>query len=234
MKIIITGATRGIGNAVARRLAPRATEMLIVAQDEERLQHCQQELVSAGVRRVETAAVDISKPGAAQLVRRVAESREFHPDVLILNAGIFIEASLVDGPEESFRRTLEANLTFDYAMAREFAGVLQLGDCPRIFLVGSTAGFEAYEYGPAYGIAKWGIRGLVVNLRHELRKVGIGVTHVVPGSTLTDLWAGEDLPENRLLEPDDIAKVIDACLSLSEQAVVEEVIVRPILGDMHE
>jgi short-subunit dehydrogenase len=87
---------------------------------------------------------------------------------------------------------------------------------------------------PTYGIAKWGLRGFALNLRHELRDDGIGVTFLSPGGTLTDMWAGEDLPPNRLLEPTDVALMVAAITELSSQAVVDEIVLRPMLGDIHE
>ncbi len=62
----------------------------------------------------------------------------------------------------------------------------------------------------------------------------IGVTFISPGGTLTDMWAGVELPKDRLLEADDIGKLVAAIMTLSKQAVVEELIVRPMLGDIHE
>ena len=98
----------------------------------------------------------------------------------------------------------------------------------RIIIIGSTAAYSAYSV-PSYGVAKWGLRGLAVNLRKEL-----GVTFISPGPVLTDMWADVDVPEGRLLEPDDIAKVICGLFDLSTQAVVESLIIQPMLGDYDE
>jgi NADP-dependent 3-hydroxy acid dehydrogenase YdfG len=104
----------------------------------------------------------------------------------------------------------------------------------RIVIIGSTAALEPYAYGPVYGITKWALRGLAENLRAELRPHKVGVTLLHPGGTWTDLWEGVDLPRERLLEPSDIARLVATMLELSPQAVVDELIIRPIEGDMHD
>jgi NADP-dependent 3-hydroxy acid dehydrogenase YdfG len=121
-----------------------------------------------------------------------------------------------------------------YHCVKKFADILKKQAGSKVILIGSTAGIEAYPLGPLYGVAKWGLKGYAINLRKELMNDNIAVTLINPGGTLTDLWAGEDLPPNRLLEPSDIGKLVTAILTLSQQAVVEEIIVRPMLGDMHE
>jgi NAD(P)-dependent dehydrogenase (short-subunit alcohol dehydrogenase family) len=104
----------------------------------------------------------------------------------------------------------------------------------KIFTIDFTVTYEAYLVVPSYGVAKAGFRAFAVNLRHELLNDCIGVTFIAPGGTLTDMREGEEFPPDRLLRPSDVAHLIAACLDLSGQAAVEEIIVRPIEGDIHE
>ena len=158
----------------------------------------------------------------------------FLPNVLVLNAGIFIEGSLANSPPQDFRETLKINFESIFHTVRLFVDFLRSQPASKVILIGSTAAYEPYPIGPLYGVAKWALRGYAINLRRELMKDGIGVTFLAPGGTLTDLWAGEELPPNRLLEARDIGKLVAAILTLSNQAVVEELVVRPMLGDIHE
>ncbi len=154
-------------------------------------------------------------------------------DLLVLNAGIFVEEPLMAIQEEAFRRTMAVNLDANLFLARHLLPVLRQGDRPRIVIIGSTAAYGAYPSGPAYGVAKWALRGLAVNLRHELKADRIGVTYLAPGGTLTDMWDEDEAPPDRLLQPRDTAVIVAALTELSEQAVVDEVILRPMLGDVH-
>ena len=234
MKLFITGATRGIGRAIADRLAPKCDSMFLVARDTDALTALSAELREMGCSDVQMCAADLADRQAADLIHEAAVRASFSPNVLVLNAGTFLEGTLVESHSQDFRETLEVNLTSSYELVKRFVPGMVDARRPRIVLIGSTAALEAYPVGALYGVAKWGLRGYAVNLRSELMREGIGVTFVAPGGTLTDLWEGEELEPNRLLEPDDVAAVVEMSLTLSDQAVVEEVIVRPMLGDLHE
>jgi short-subunit dehydrogenase len=101
-----------------------------------------------------------------------------------------------------------------------------------IFTICSIASLAAYPGGGAYGISKYALLGFTKNLRHELREHGIKVTAIIPGAVYTDSWKGSGVPEDRIMEDRDIARMIYACSQLSLQAVVEEIVVRPQLGDL--
>ena len=141
---------------------------------------------------------------------------------------------MINSSDEQFDTTLNVNFMSIHHIVKLFIEHLKTVKSSKIIIIGSTAAYEPYPLGAIYGVAKWALRGYAVNLRKELMKDYIGVTFISPGGTLTDLWEGEPLPENRLLEPSDIGKLVVAMLSLSNQAVVEEIIVKPMLGDIHE
>lgn len=228
MNILITGASRGIGKAIAVRLSA-AHRLLLVARNLPGLDGVADNLGHE----ILTAKADLADQRDIQWLIDFAKAKSFRPDVLVLNAGTFLEGSLLSGNLEALQDTLAVNLVSSFSLVRGFAEDLKQSTYGRVVLIGSTASLEAYAFGQFYGISKWALRGYAVNLRQELMPFGVGVTHIAPGGTLTDLWAGEELPPNRLLDPDDIAKLVEATLSLSRQAVVEEIIVRPMLGDMH-
>lgn len=234
LKAFVTGATRGIGRAIATRLAPRCNAMILVARDEAALSETSRELRELGCDKVEAWPIDLAKPtDVASLAERLSDFQG-PIDATILNAGTFFEGSLGDSVSSDFRETLEVNLVANYELVKVLLPRLRLSAFPRVIIVGSTAGAETYPLGPLYSVSKWGLRGYAFNLRRELMTSGIGVTYIAPGATLTDLWEGEDLPPGRLLEADDIARVVACVLDLSTQAVVEEIVVRPMLGDIHE
>jgi short-subunit dehydrogenase len=155
-------------------------------------------------------------------------------DLLVLVAGTYTEGTLSEIDFAAFESDLRVNLSSSVLITQKMLPGLRKGKRPKIVIIGSTAAYEDYPLVPSYGVAKWGLRSYASNLRLELREERIGVTFLSPGGTLTDMWEGEELEPGRLLEPSDIARLVRASLTLSPQAVVEELIVRPIEGDIHE
>lgn len=228
---VVTGGSRGIGLAIATELGSRGWGLFLVSEHPESLSSTAGHV--KGV--LGSLAVDLGTGENSARSVEAAVSRAISSiDLLVLCAGIFIEEPLATVGEASFRRNMAVNLDANVYLVKHLLPLLANGDRPRIVIIGSTAAYEAYPLVPTYGIAKWALRGFAINLRHELMDRGIGVTFLSPGGTLTDMWAGEDLPPDRLLEPRDVALAVATVAELSQQAVVEELIVRPMLGDVHE
>ncbi len=233
MKILITGGSRGIGKAIALELNKGGHDLLLVSKNIEKLE-VTKNVMPSKKSSVEIFACDLGKEKEINKLFDYSERIKFEPSVLILDAGIFIEGSLTNSKSEDFYETMNVDLYHIYHCVKKFLPTLKQQKMSKVILIGSTASLEAYPIGALYGVAKWGLRGYAINLRKELMNDNIGVTLINPGGTLTDLWEGEDLPPNRLLEPSDIGKLINVILTLSPQAVVEELTVRPMLGDFHE
>jgi hypothetical protein len=96
----------------------------------------------------------------------------------------------------------------------------------------SIASLHAYANGGSYSISKFALLGFSKALREELKPHNVKVTSLMPGATLTDSWAGVDLPESRFMRADDIAQLIFDVYNLSDSTVIEEVVLRPVLGDI--
>lgn len=234
MRIFITGITRGMGFAIANKLASQCELLLGTSKtepDDNYFQKTLKELCpnfhykAQNLNCGRTAAINLAS---------WAESITDSIDCLILNAGFYTEGELLEFSEEAMRENLEVNFVVNHFLMQSFTKLIENSSRKRIIIIGSTAAYEPYPLVPSYGIAKWALRGLAVNMRKELAHKRIGVTFLSPGATWTDMWAGEDLPRNRLLEPTDIAELIASILQLSEQAVVEEIIIRSMEGDFHE
>ena len=229
--VIVTGGTRGIGFAIAKRLDQRGWGVFVVNQDPQRGNTITTTLNNL----IGHHAVDLGLGESSALEVTAAVRKKLSTiDLLVLNAGIFIEERLSELNAESFERNMQVNLNGNMFLVKHLLPLLRVGTKPRIVIIGSTAAYEPYPLVPTYGVAKWALRGFAQNLRRELVPDRIGVTFLSPGGTLTDMWAGEDLPPHRLLQPDDIAILVDALTELSEQAVIDELIIRPMLGDIHE
>ena len=230
-KAVVTGGSRGIGNAIARELDGREWATFLVGEHAESV-----DSAAAGLRHgLGSIACDLGAgDSAASAVAESVKQNVGAVDLLVLCAGIFIEGTLAEVDERSFRRNLSVNLEANVFLVKHLLPYLRTGFKPRVVIIGSTAAYEPYPAVPTYGVAKWGLRGFAINLRRELRGDAIGVTLLSPGGTLTDMWAGVDLPRNRLLEPLDVARMVAVVTELSEQAVVDEIVMSPMLGDIHD
>ncbi|GII86649.1 3-ketoacyl-ACP reductase [Sphaerisporangium siamense] len=238
MRAFVTGGTRGIGRAIVEAILPRLDELTVLAAHGSHIRELSRFVVGRYPQcRFDAIAHDLADlQGLADKlsVWRDSAAGGRALDVLVLNAGTYTDGSLLEIKVVDYIHDLNVNLNSYLVAARELIPCLRRGKRPRIFMTGSTAAYEPYPMVPSYGVAKVGLRGLAVNLRRELAAERIGVTFISPGGTLTDMWEGEELPPDRLLRPSDIGTLLSACLDLSEQAVVEEIIVRPMEGDIHE
>lgn len=234
LNVLITGASRGIGNAIAITVAHRAAKLLVTSHFPESL--------TVGINRIRETYdgpivpynIDQAKgeEAAIELATWIKQQVD-KLDIVILCAGNYYEGDLIDIPSRNFEDTMTTNFSFYFYLVRNVIELVRRGNCPRIIIIGSTAAYDPYPV-PTYGISKYALRGLAVNLRRELMVDNIGVTFVSPGGTLTDMWSDVDVPFGRLLDPTDLAKMIDCMFDLSPQAVVEEIIIRPMMGEYNE
>jgi NAD(P)-dependent dehydrogenase (short-subunit alcohol dehydrogenase family) len=227
---LITGGTRGIGRAIAENISPQCSCLYLLSRDAR-----MSNTMIGRIHQINPNCIVVpitgdlaQKRSAAAKAAKSVEKYTGKLDLLILNAGCYIDGDLVTLPDADFERNMLINCCSAHYMVSELLRFLQVGQSPRVIFIGSTAAYEVCPSAPGYGMAKWGLRGYVLNLRSELLKYDIGVTFISPGATLTDMWEGEDYPNDHLLRPDDIGKLVAATLTLNPQSVVEELIVRSL------
>jgi short-subunit dehydrogenase len=153
-------------------------------------------------------------------------------DVLINNTGTFVQGNVSDEPDGALETMLEVNLFSAYNTTRTLLPKMKAQKYGHIFSICSIASMAAYPGGGAYSISKYALLGFTRNLRAELKEHGIKVTAVIPGAVYTDSWKGSGISPNRIMETEDLAKMIFAASQLSPQAVVEDIVLRPQLGDL--
>ena len=127
---------------------------------------------------------------------------------------------------------METNLYSAYHLTRKIMPSLLNSDQAHIFNMCSIASKIAYPNGGSYSISKFALLGFSKVLREELKEQGVKVTAVLPGATWSASWEGADFPEDRLMQAQDIADAVFGALRLGPAAVVEEIVIRPQLGDL--
>lgn len=232
MLVVITGASKGLGFAMAKQFAIHGHNLLLCARGEtalyQALAQLQQDFPEQSIKAL---PVDMSQKEAVVAFAAWC-LKHGTPDILINNAGTFIPGSVSTEPEGSLEQMLDTNLFSAYHLTRALLPAMMQKGSGQIFNICSIASLQAYPNGGSYSISKYALLGFSKNLREELKPTGIKVTAVMPGAAYTDSWSGSGVSESRIMEADDIAKMVYAATLLSPQAVVEDIVLRPQLGDL--
>ncbi len=230
MNIIIIGGSRGIGKAIAKELIRDGHRILLTGRDEQTLQEAAEELQADTL----IFPMDAAQPKSAQQLLAFVRSKEFKADGLILNAAKFPERnaqrSVIEPRADELLDMLDANVVAHYRLVQTFLPELKKGS--RIVIIGSTAGIRK-DKGGIYGISKWALRSYAYNLREEVKPYDIGVSLIHPGGTFTETRKKQGAEDTTLLETSDLGILAATLFRLSGQAVVEEVSIRPIIGDTY-
>lgn len=233
MVAIITGASRGIGKSIAEIFAKNRYDLILTSLNEKRLYQATEDLVNHfPAVRIKAKPFDISIQKEAKAFAKWCLGNTEAVDVLVNNAGSFAGANVHDEEEGALEQMIATNLYSAYHITRSLVPLMIRNKRGHIFNISSIAGLKAYPGGGSYSISKFAMHGFSVNLREELKPYNIKVTTVFPGATYTDSWAYTGIDKKRFMEAEDIAKMIFTASQLSPGACVEEIIMRPQLGDL--
>ncbi|NCI47672.1 SDR family oxidoreductase [Sediminibacterium soli] len=232
MNIVITGASKGIGLAVAEVFAAEGHTLLLCSRGEKNLYDA-----VAGLQfgypqcTVKARPADMSDAGEAKVFGEWC-LEQGTPDILVNNAGQFLPGSIYSETEGTLETMMAANVYSAYRLTRLLLPSMMAAGKGHIFNICSIASLHAYANGGSYSISKFALLGFSKNLREELKPHHIKVTAVCPGATMTASWDGAGIDPARIMEAADIARMIHAAASLSPMADVEDIIMRPQLGDL--
>jgi|LauGreSuBDMM15SN_2_FD.fasta_scaffold31286_2 short-subunit dehydrogenase len=226
-RIFVSGASKGIGLAIALRFASQGFNVAISARNQDSLTRIQQSHPN-----IQTFRADmVNKAEVENLARWLNES--FGPlDVLVNNVGRFIPGQIHTESDELFEELMMTNLYSNYYLTKRVLPSMIARQSGTIFNICSIASLIAYPNSGAYSISKHALHGLSKVLREEMKPYGIRVVSVLPGATLTASWEGVNLPSERFMPAEDIAQVVWDAWSLSPRTVIEEILLRPMLGDI--
>jgi short-subunit dehydrogenase len=232
MNVVITGASQGIGFAIAEIFANAGYTLCLCSKTKENLAAAGNSLaVKYPHATIHFTHADLSKKEqCTQFANWCLEKGT--PTILINNAGFFSPGNIQDEADDALAQQMAVNLYSAYHTTRALLpAMLKMGK-GLVFNICSIASLNAYAQGGSYSISKFALLGFSKNLRLELKDTGIKVTAVCPGAVYTNSWSGSGVDPKRIMESEDIAKMIFAAAHLSPQAVVEDIVMRPQKGDL--
>ena len=233
MNVVITGASRGLGKSMAEKFAANGYNLYLTSLNEMPLYKTVEELMTKFPDIIIKAkAFDLSKKEQAIAFANWILHFEISIDILINNAGTFLPGSVFNEEDGVLEKMIETNLYSAYHVTRVLLDKMMKKKSGHIFNICSIASLKAYANGGSYSISKFALAGFSKNLREEMKAHGIKVTAIYPGATFTDSWAESGMDAKRLMEANDIAEMVFASSQLSAQACVEDIILRPQLGDL--
>ena len=231
--VLITGASQGIGAAIAEVFATELTgvRLALIARNEKNLRIAARACIKQGAD-VEIFPCDVSKEASVAAMAKAVIKHFGEVDVLINNAGKFVGAPFLQTKVADFDTQIADNLRSVFLVSQAFVPGMVKRRRGDVFNMSSISGLEAYPNGTAYGTAKFGVTGLSAVMRAELKDKGVRVCCIHPGATWTPSWSGSGVKRERIMPASDIARAVFDIYRLSRNTVVEEIVLRPQLGDL--
>lgn len=226
---VVTGGSRGIGAAIARKLALMAAKVIIAGRTERELNSTASAIQGEGGS-CEGIVCDVSDLGSVEQFARAVLANSGRIDILVNNAGVGnFGGPLHSLKPEQWDQVINTNLRGVYYMIQAFAPKMIEQKSGDIINISSIASKNPLPNGAAYAASKWGLNGLSYSVAEELRGFNIRVSVVSPGSVDTDLSPHAGKSKDRMLKPDDVAHVVEMIVTQSSQSFASEVVLRPTL-----
>jgi short-subunit dehydrogenase len=231
--IVLTGGSKGMGKSTLLKFAENNFDILTCSRKKTDLQ-----LIGDEIRELypninfNSIDSDLSNKTGCDKFIDFVNSNTDKVDVLVNNVGTFIPGELMNEDEDALEFMINTNLYSNYRVTRGLSKIFISQKYGHIFNICSIASKVAYENGGSYCISKFALYGFSQCLREEFKKFNVKVTAVLPGATRTGSWDGTSLPDERFINVDDISNSIYAAYDTSPGATVEEIVIRPQLGDI--
>ena len=224
---VVTGAGRGIGAAIARRMSTLGANVVLCGRSMKPLQATASQITALGGG-AKVTQCDVTDLESVQALAGFVEQNFGRTDILVNNAGVgAFAAPLHELTPEDWEKVLNTNLRGVYYSIRSFAPMMIRAKTGHIVNISSLAGKNALANGAAYAASKWGLNGLTYSVAEELRPHNIRVAVVCPGSVDTELspHAGKD--PNKMLQPKDVAHAVAMLVTQAPQSFASEILLRP-------
>tara|TARA_Y100001954_G_scaffold82776_1_gene91005 strand:- start:7048 stop:7755 length:708 start_codon:yes stop_codon:yes gene_type:complete len=231
--IVITGGSKGIGKSIALKFAQENFDIYTCSRNQDDLLKLKNELNSLNQNiTLYTLKCDLStKDGCNGFINFINDNTK-KIDILVNNVGTFIPGKLIEEDDSALEKMIDINLYSNYWITKGLIKLMTNYREGHIFNICSIASKVAYANGGSYCISKFALYGMSQCLREELKAFDVKVTAVLPGAVRTGSWDGTTLPDERFIIPDDVSNSIFSAYDTSKGATIEEIIIRPQLGDI--
>jgi 3-oxoacyl-[acyl-carrier protein] reductase len=227
---VVTGAARGIGEAIAHRLADMGATVVLTARDQARLAQVKTAIEQRGGKAAVLPCDLTDASDVAALGEKVAKEHG-RCDILVNNAGVgVLRKPLIDLPVDEWDQMMHTNLRAPYLLIRHLAPLMIAARSGHIINISSLAGKNILPEGAAYSASKWGLNGLTYSVAEELRQYNVRVSVIAPGSVNTHFGGGGSTKDpTRMIQPDDVAQVVEMLVTQAPTSFVSEVLLRPTM-----
>jgi 3-oxoacyl-[acyl-carrier protein] reductase len=227
---VVTGAARGIGEAIALKLARMGATVVLTARDRARLAQVKADIEQRGGK-ASVLTCDLTDEKAVVAFGARVSQEHGRCDILVNNAGIgVLRKPLIELPVEEWDQMMHTNLRAPYLMIRAFGPLMIAARSGHIINISSLAGKNILPEGAAYSASKWGLNGLTYSVAEELRQYNVRVSVIAPGSVNTHFGgAGTTKDRTRMVQPDDVAQVVAMLVNQPPTSFVSEVLLRPTM-----
>lgn len=225
--VVVSGGSRGIGKAIVQKYIAEGYAVATCGKSMANLETLKSEISSE---KLHVFKADVSIKEEVRAFSAFVTGLGMPMVALVHNAGVFVQSPMMDEPEDTLLSQLNTNLLSAYYLTKFLNQKIEKG-C-HIFSICSIASLAGYAESGSYATSKFAMLGFTKSLRQELIPRGAKVTAVLPGATETDSWAGSGLASERFIKSEDVADMVFATFKLSPSALVEELLIRPSMGDI--
>lgn len=225
--IFISGGSKGIGLAIAQKFYGEGFTVIICARGQEGLAKAQKEMPG-----LHTYVCDISDQKAVSHLCTEILQKFGGVEVLVNNGGIYQPGAIHDATAEAYQKMMQTNVDSVFYFTRGLLPPMKTKRKGTIINLASIASLQAYPDSGLYSLSKFALLGMARNLRQELKSYHIRVITLLPGAVKTPSWDHLTLPDERFIPASDIANLVWTSYALSDRTVVEEILVRPLAGDV--
>ncbi len=223
---VITGANRGIGLAIARKLGEMGAMLSICARDPQKLESAKNELLTIAPK-VFAAPVDVTRPDQISTFIQYTQKNLGPIAILVNNAGVGWFGPAYEATEQIWDTILDTNLKSVFLVSKAVAPGMIEQKTGHIINISSLAGKNAFKNGAIYCASKWGLMGLTESMAEDLRQYGIRVSAICPGSVATDFSHSNTKDPSKILQSEDIAHAVAMLVTQSPQSFISEILIRP-------
>jgi 3-oxoacyl-[acyl-carrier protein] reductase len=224
--ILVTGASHGIGLAIAERAGQMGAKVGICARDARRLEEARSRLKDLGIHCFAQAA-DVTSAKEVAMLAQETSAELGAIDILVNSAGIGIFRPAHELSEDDWDAVMDTNLKGVFLMSRAVAPHMIRRRTGHIINISSLAGKNAFAGGGVYCASKWGLQGLTASMAEDLRGYGIRVSSVCPGSVNTEFAPHTGKDPAKLLQPEDVAHAVAMLATQAPQSFISEIQMRP-------